>query len=50
MTSTITHEMLTPLKCIILMIDDFKNFTTSEEGLKKLKIMQVAQQLILSQI
>jgi K+-sensing histidine kinase KdpD len=50
MSSAVSHEMITPIKCILAMTEDQKNNQTTVEMKRQSDLIIVSAQLLLNQV
>ena len=50
MSSAVSHEMITPLRCILTMTEDLKTNQTTKEMKQQLDLITVTGQMLLNQV
>ena len=50
MSSAVSHEMITPLRCILTMTEDLKTNQTTKEMKQQTDLIMVTGQMLLNQV
>jgi len=50
MSSAVSHEMITPLRCILTMTEDLKTNQTTKEIKQQTDLIMVTGQMLLNQV
>ena len=50
MSSAVSHEMITPLRCILTMTEDIKTNQTTKEMKQQTDLIMVTGQMLLNQV
>ena len=50
MSSAVSHEMITPIKCIICMTEEHKKTVTNEADLNVVDLIEITAKMLLNQV